>query len=344
MLDDLKYIHSKDASDALGIAAKEPEQLTEELEAFGEVNPTGIDQIVYAGMGGSALAAGLAEVWPGFKKPFIVWRNYALPDFVNEKTLVIIASYSGNTEEALSALEAAESKKAQIAVVAGGGKLMEAARAKNYKTVVLPKIVQPRFVVFANLRAICNIAVAAGLLTEASIEGSLKKAAEFLKGCKSSWLPDVPVSQNKAKQLALEAAGTSQVIYAGPLMAPAAYKWKIGFNENAKNVAWCGIYPEFNHNEFMGWGSHPVEKPYRVFNLRSSFENERINKRFEITERLLSGKRSAAIDVFAEGESLVEQLLWSVMFGDFVTIYTGLLNGVDPSPVDLVEKLKKELG
>jgi glucose/mannose-6-phosphate isomerase len=134
------------------------------------------------------------------------------------------------------------------------------------------------------------------------------------------------------------------VVYACPLMAPAAYKWKISFNENAKNVAWWGQYPEFNHNEFIGWSSHPINKPYSVIDLRSSFEHPRVQQRFILSDKLLSGRRPAAYVVQAEGETLLEQLLWTINYGDFVTIYLALLNGVNPAPVELVEKFKKELG
>jgi glucose/mannose-6-phosphate isomerase len=126
-------------------------------------------------------------------------------------------------------------------------------------------------------------------------------------------------------------------------MFPAAYKWKIGANENAKQVAWCGQIPEFNHNEFIGWSSHPVDKPYAVVDLRSNLEHPRVQKRFEVTERLLSGKRPAPHIVTVQGENILEELLWALAYGDFVTLYLAFLNGVDPAPVDLVEKFKKEL-
>ena len=126
-------------------------------------------------------------------------------------------------------------------------------------------------------------------------------------------------------------------------MFSAAYKWKISFNENAKNVAWCGQVPEVCHNEFIGWSSHPVDKPYTIIDLRSSFDNDRVSKRFKIMDKLLSGKRPSAYEVQAQGTTLLSQLVWLIVLGDFVSIYTGLLNGVDPTPVDLVEKLKTEL-
>jgi glucose/mannose-6-phosphate isomerase len=137
--------------------------------------------------------------------------------------------------------------------------------------------------------------------------------------------------------------GKTPIIYGGALTYPAAYKWKINVNENAKNTAWCNQLPEFNHNEFIGWSSHPIEKPFAVIDLISSFEHPRVLKRFEVSDRLLSGKRPKAHRVEAVGESVVEQLLYLVLLGDFVTAYLGILNNVDPSPVELVEKFKKEL-
>jgi len=137
--------------------------------------------------------------------------------------------------------------------------------------------------------------------------------------------------------------GLSPVIYAGPLLSPVAYKWKISINENAKNVAWWNEFPEFNHNEFLGWSSHPVDKPYSVIDLRSSFEHERITKRMELTAKLLSGRRPAPMIVHAEGDSLLEQLLYTMVLGDFVSIYMALLNGINPTPVELIEKFKIEL-
>jgi glucose/mannose-6-phosphate isomerase len=168
-------------------------------------------------------------------------------------------------------------------------------------------------------------------------------AVETLKVATAAWRPDVATKDNYAKQLALEVIGKSVVMYGGPLTYPAAYKWKISFNENAKNVAWVNQYSEFNHNEFLGWTSHPLDKPYCVIDLRSSFEHPQIQKRFELSARLLSGRRPAPQTVTAVGETLLDQLLWLVALGDFVSLYTAILNGLNPTPVDLIEKFKREL-
>lgn len=342
MLDDLKMIHERDAQDALGIVEKQAEQLRYSFDVPAIQLPE-IRNIVYAGMGGSALAASVSKVWPGYNLPFEVVRDYTLPRYVDGKTLCFVASYSGNTEETLSALEQAEEKGAFIVVIAGGGKLADIAREKGYPMAVLPKTEQPRYAVLYNLKAIVDILDKAGLLPESSLQGELQDAIQFLEGCTKSWRPDVPTAQNPAKQIAQEIMGRSVVVYSGPLLAPAAYKWKISFNENAKNVAWEGQLPEFNHNEFIGWSKLPVEKPYAVIDLRSNLEHPRVQKRFEVSERLLSGMRPAPTVVQAEGSTLLMQLVWTMAFGDFVSIYLALLNGLNPAPVDLVEKFKKTL-
>jgi|SRR5579862_194464 len=342
MLDDLKYIHQRDGQDALGIAERQAGQL--EYEFSVPKIAGGIQNVVFAGMGGSALPALLSASWPGYNLPFEVCRQYHIPAYVSDKTLFIACSYSGNTEETLSALAEAEAKNASVVIMAGGGQLEQIAGQKGHPFVKIPKAEQPRYAVLYMLAAIAAVLEDAGLLVQKDAAAQLTQAAGFLRDSVKNWTATVPTAQNPAKRLAMELAGKSGVVYGGPLMAPVAYKWKINFNENAKNVAWWDEYPEFNHNEFIGWSSHPVDKPYAVIDLRSSFEHPRILERFELSDRLLSGKRPAAHVVEAQGETLLEHLLWTINYGDFVTIYLALLNGVNPAPVELVEKFKKELG
>jgi glucose/mannose-6-phosphate isomerase len=342
LLDDLKLIHERDKSDALGVAEKQWQQL-EQVFDLGSLDFP-VENIVYAGMGGSALAARLSLTWPGYRLPFEICSQYHVPAYVSDKTLFIAASYSGNTEETLQAVQEAEQKGAHIVVIAGGGTLQKLASEKNYPFVLLPQAKQPRFCVLANLKALVTILEKAGLVQTADAEKTIVEAATFIKAELQSWLPVVATSKNPAKQLALDIVGKSPVVYAGPLLEPVAYKWKISFNENAKNVAWTGRLPEYNHNEFIGWSAQPVDKPYAVIDLRSTLEHERVQKRFEVGDRLLSGKRPAAHVVMAKGDTLLEQLLWTMVFGDFVSLYTAILNNVDPTPVDLVEKFKAEMG
>lgn len=342
MLDDLKYIHQRDAQDALGVAERQADQLKYEFEV--PKIKGDFQNIVFAGMGGSALPALVSRTWPGYKIPFEVCRQYHIPAYVSDKTLFIACSYSGNTEETLSALAEAKKKNASIVVMAGGGKLEELARQGNHNYVQIPKAEQPRYAVLYMLVAIVNILEAADQLNEAEASEQLSKASDFLKESVKDWVATVPSDKNPAKKLAMELAGKSGVVYGGPLMAPAAYKWKINFNENAKNVAWWDEFPEFNHNEFLGWSSHPIDKPYSIIELDSKFEHPRIHERFTVSNKLLSGRWPAPHTIEAQGETLLEQLLWTIAYGDFVTIYLALLNGINPAPVDLVEKFKKELG
>jgi len=274
--------------------------------------------------------------------PLEVVRTYDLPAYVDYNTLVIASSYSGNTEETISAFEDARSKNAQIAVIAAGGRLSEIAESDAIAHVALPAHLQPRMAVVYNLRALIATLAHFGVVSYDRF-GEIGEVSDWLEQETKHWTADVTTDKNYAKQLALLSVGKTPVFYAGALMAPVAYKWKISWNENAKNVAFWNELPEFNHNEFIGWSSHPIEKPFAVFDLISNFEHPRILKRFEITDRLLSGKRPKSTVVNMKGSSVIAQLLWGSILADFVSIYVAILNGVDPTPVDLVEKLKVEL-
>ncbi|MGB4759474.1 MAG: bifunctional phosphoglucose/phosphomannose isomerase [Candidatus Saccharimonadales bacterium] len=341
MLDDLKLIHERDVQDALGVNEKQWQQLEVVFDVpFTAKEP--IQNVVLAGMGGSALSALIVQSWPGVKVPFEISRQYDIPGFVGPNTLFIAYSYSGNTEETLEALTKAQQANAQIVIVAAGGKLEESAKAGGYPFYKLPKVSQPRYAALMGVTALVELLVSAGLLSAESL-AELRSQATWLKEKTNAWLPTVPTSDNYAKQIAQEVIGKSVVVYAGPKLAPAAYKWKISFNENAKHVAWWNQYPEFNHNEFLGWTKQPQDKPYCVIDLRSSLEHPRVLKRFEVSERLLSGLRPSPLVVTPEGETLLQQLLYMIALGDFVSLYTALLNGLNPTPVDLIETFKKSL-
>jgi glucose/mannose-6-phosphate isomerase len=342
MLDDLKYIHEKDREDALGIAERQCAQLTFDFD-LSQVNFDEILNVVWTGMGGSALPGEIIKTWLTLSVPFEIVRDYNLPFYVGEKTLVIVASYSGNTEEAIEALAQAEAKGAQIAVMSSGGRLQELAAEKNHPFMLIPKAEQPRYAVFAMLRAGLDTLGKAEVVRTEDVPGQLASAGNFVSEASKAWRPEVPTADNPAKQLAQELMGRSVVVYGGPKMFAAAYKWKISCNENAKQVAWYGHFPEFNHNELLGWSEQPRDKPYAVVDLRSNLEHPRTQKRFVVSERLLSGRRPAAHVVEVQGSTHLEQLLWAITFGDFVTLYLGILNGLDPAPVELVEKFKKEL-
>jgi len=344
MLDDLKLIHERDAQDALGVAEKQWQQYSHDFH-FSWQPPRPVNQIVVAGMGGSGLAAKVIKSWPGVPVSYEVTQDYELPEYVNEFMVLVISSYSGNTEEELSvlgkAMQQPEGIRPMLIIVTSGGRLLELAHEHSLPFIQLPAGYQPRATVGLQMRALLEILQQTG-----KVQGGLPLLADagnWLKDEVAHWLPTVPTKQNRAKQIALDVIGKSVVIYAGPKLFPAAYKWKISFNENAKHIAWCNQYSEFNHNEFIGWTKQPVDKPYAVIDIRSNLEHPQIQKRFELSERLLSGMRPSPIIVRPEGPTLIEQLVWAIALGDFVSIYTALLNGVNPTPVDLIEKFKREL-
>lgn len=341
ILDTPSVISQRDPEGALQVALNQCDYFSVTFDATFE--PCGpVHNIVWAGMGGSALPMVVVAAWPQLRIPFEVVRNYTIPPYVGTETLFIASSYSGNTEETLEALAQAEARGAQIVVVAAGGKLAEIATEKGYPLFTIPGGIQPRMATFYFVSAF--LAIIKPLEVAVADTSELASVGGWLRDELTTFGAETPTADNYAKQLALKLVGKTTITYAGPLLFPAANKWKICMNENAKNTAWTNQYPEFNHNEFIGWSSHPVEKPFAVVEIRSSLEHERVQKRFEVSERLLSGLRPAPIIVAPKGESLLQQLAYTFALADFVSIYVAILNNVDPTPVGLVEKLKVELG
>lgn len=340
MLDDPNYIAKYDRSNGLAMIAGQADQLRHQFE-LDAPDITGVTNIVLAGMGGSALAGEFIKALLGDKLtlPFEIARGYDLPGYVDEKSLVIISSYSGNTEETLSAFEQAKQRNAAIVVLTSGGKL--AKEGATYGFALVPSGLQPRLGVLYGVKALATLFEACGLVDDLLDE--LETHAEWLLEEVSSFMANVDEADNIAKQVAKRLVGHPVVVYAGPTLAFPAMKWKIDINENSKNVAFWNQLPEFNHNEFNGW-SHPSKTGLAVVELHSSLDNARIAKRFEVTNKLLSGSMPAPIVVEAHGETKLQQMLWTLLLGDFVSAYLAFLNEIDPIPVELIERLKKDLG
>jgi len=348
LLDDINQIRERDPQDALGVIANAPEQATWEAVIEQATSDDFMpSRIVLAGMGGSALGGLIAKKWLDYQyhlaQPFEIVRDYVLPNYVDHNTLVICFSVSGNTEETLASLDDAQIKGAHVAIVASGGTLLEIAKERNLPFVQLQTISQPRYGVIMHLRAITKIFAHYGVTLEAYDE--IASLSDIVADFAKTLTPDVATTDNFAKQLALHCQKKTPIIYSSSLFAPLAYKWKISFNENAKNTAWWNEFSEMNHNEFIGWSGGVLDdKPFAIIDLRSSFDHPRIAKRFELTKKLLAGMRPAAHEIQLHGDSVLCQMLCGVIFADFASIYLAILNGVNPTPVDLVEELKKELG
>ncbi|HSX48155.1 MAG TPA: bifunctional phosphoglucose/phosphomannose isomerase [Candidatus Nanoarchaeia archaeon] len=341
MLDDSQFVSRLDKSNALGVIAGQPDQLKQDFdfELSSKNKPT---NIVLAGMGGSALAAEFINSWllNRLPVPLTITRDYALPAWLDKDSLVLISSYSGNTEESLSCLQAALKRKLRVVVISSGGQLQNEAKANKLTFIALPTGLQPRLAVLFEVKAISALLEKFGLVS--GLTGELAEAADWMSAHTGSWSSDSSTASNQAKQIAEELFNNPIVVYAGPTLAYAAMKWKIDFNENSKNLAFYYIWPEFDHNEFQGW-RFPKDKTFKVVELQSKLDNDQIAKRFDISNRLLSGQMPSPIIIWSEGKSKLQQMLWAVILGDFVSAYLAFLNGIDPTPVELVEKLKKEL-
>lgn len=345
MLDDANILQQRDTSGALMVAENIYKQALFDCK-LQDADHDGrqISNIVVAGMGGSALAADLIKslLSKDLNIPFEVVKGYQLPKYIGHNTLVIASSHSGNTEETIGCLKQAIDCGCQIATVSTGGQIADIAAEHHIASAHIPKDCQPRMAVLYSLRAIFEILAAFNITDRAYIE-EMQSSADWLKRESELWAKNIPTKQNYAKQLALVAVGRTPVFYGGSIMAPLAYKWKISWNENAKNVAFWNFLPEFNHNEFLGWTSHPIEKPFVIFDLLSNFENPRVLKRFSLSDRMLSGKRPKANIVPLAGKTPLQQMLWGSILADFTSIYVAILNNVDPTQVDLIERFKKEL-
>lgn len=345
MLDDINVIKQYDPGDVLSGVLNIPEQARYEVIIHeGSNQRRDFKNIVIAGMGGSALAADMVRVLTAgwLHLPLEVVKGYDLPGFVGEETLVIAVSHSGNTEETLSCYQQALDKKSCLAVMSTGGELIKRANNDNITYAQIPAGTQPRMSTVYHLRGLLKLLQHFWVI-DGDLYNQVADSADWLEGKISHWTPAVPEKNNLAKQIAKMTIGKTLVMSGGELTWPLAYKWKISWNESAKNLAFSNQYPEFNHNEFIGWSSQPVEKPFTIFDIRSNLERARIRERMELSDRLLSGKRPKAHVLELQGRTLMQQLLWGLVLADAASIYTAILNGVNPGPVHLIETLKAEL-
>jgi glucose/mannose-6-phosphate isomerase len=340
VLDDPKYIAQFDRSDGLAVVGGQPDQLQQDYD-FDIPVIDDLRNIVVSGMGGSALGAEFLKSFLGerLKVPLEIDRDYGVPGYVGKNTLVIASSYSGNTEEDLAAFDQAKRRGAAIIAMSSGGKLEEL--SKDLSHIKIPSGLQPRMAVLYEVKALAQILESLKLVS--GLTDELEAVVPWLQQQSTSFMTTTPESENPAKQIATAIVGHPAVIYGGPVLAMIAMKWKIDINENAKNPAFYNRLPEFNHNEFNGW-VQAQNTGLKVIQLHSSLDSDRIAKRFEITNRLLSGKMPTPIIVKAEGETKLQQMLWTLLLGDYMSLYLAYLNQIDPVPVELIEKLKTELG
>ncbi|MBA3807134.1 MAG: bifunctional phosphoglucose/phosphomannose isomerase [Solirubrobacterales bacterium] len=334
-----------DPSDQLGDVLALPEHLRDALWRVESAIMQDWDTtagLVVAGMGGSAIGGALARAALGdhASRPIFVTRAYGLPTWTTPDTMVLCASYSGETEETLACYESAGALGAKRTVVTTGGRLAEMARADGVPVIPLPGGFQPRAAVAYMIVAALEVAALCGAGPRLTSE--IDVAASHIEQLVTEWGPDA-AEDSLAKSLARGLLGSTPVIAGAGLTTPIAYRWKTQINENAKQPAFWHELPELDHNEIVGWeGAGDVGRFSAVF-LDDSDAHPRVKERMDITERLIAGNAFASFRLETRGQTAIERVISLVLLGDLVSIYLAALRGVDPGPVKVIDELKAAL-
>lgn len=301
--------------------------------------------VVISGLGGSAIGGDLARglLAATAPVPVVVNRDYGIPAFVDEQSLFIASSYSGNTEETLSATQAAQERGASIVAITSGGRLRELAHEDGYPAVVVPGGYQPRAALafsFVPILVVLDRLGVAGLDPRA-----IDEAVEVTRSIASRHGPGVPTESNPAKQLAHALYGKIPVIYGSEgYRGIVALRWKGQINENAKAPAYANVFPELDHNEVLSWsGRSGKTADLSVVVLRDPRESRAIASRVELTKTVIAKSAAGLADVWSEGSSDVAKLCSLVYIADFVSVYLAYLYGQDPTPIEAIDWLKAEL-
>jgi glucose/mannose-6-phosphate isomerase len=303
-----------------------------------------ISNVVIVGMGGSAIGGDIVRrlALSESKVPVRVHRDYGLPAFVDENTLVIASSYSGNTEETLSAFTEALGNRSRKLVIASGGKLKQLADQECIPAFVIDYQAPPRAAFPHSLIPLVGIFQKLGLLGNKLAD--LHEAVDILNQLSDNFVETKSLASNPAKQLATKLRGRIAVIYGAEILSEVARRWKGEFNENSKAWAFFENFPELNHNAVVGY-EFPPEAKERIFvlMLRSSSLHARNLLRYEVTAKLLA--KAGITYEFAEatGKSALSQVLSLILLGDYTSFYLSMLNRVDPTHVDAIDFIKQYL-
>jgi glucose/mannose-6-phosphate isomerase len=303
-----------------------------------------IDKVVILGMGGSAIAGDFLGSLVAQESPVPVFshRNYKLPLLVDDRTLLIASSYSGDTEEVLSSFEQGLATRAKKVVVTGGGKLLAIARAKDIPAFVFDYPAKPRAALGYSFMPLLAIAQKVRIVADKGAD--VDEAASVMEGLAVRIDETVPLARNPAKQLAQKLHRRLPVIYGAGILTQVARRWKGQLNENSKMWCFYEELPEANHNALAGYDL-PKEIAARalVVFLRAPSLHPRVLLRYDLTRMALeeAGVESATVD--AEGKSRLAQMMSATLFGDWVSLYLAILNEVAPASNTAIDKLKERL-
>ena len=348
LLNDVEKIRACDPENMYNRIFDLPEQMEEALKISKnwKINTDDfpeIKNIVVIGMGGSAIGGDLVRSYLASKLliPFQVVRNYSLPEYVDDETLVIVSSYSGNTEETLSALDDAIGRKAMIAAISTGGMLEEICKFNEIPMAKLPEGLQPRAAIGFSFVPTLLFFEKINLVKNLTKEVEL--AIELIKKTREEFIEDNDIDSNPAKKLAKSFFRKIPIIYSGPTATDVVgVRWKGQICENAKNLAFANQYAEFNHNELVGWAEQAKElkKNLIVVQLHDSADHIQIVQRMDIVHKLIAELGIDVEEINAIGATPLERMFYLIQLGDFTSYYLAVLNGVDPSPVKVITRLK----
>lgn len=344
-LDDLKFLTQHDPSGMLRLTCEFPNQCRRALEISKgferfEFKPA---NVILTGLGGSAAGGDFVRelFFAQSSIPFLVNRDYTLPAFAGPNTLVIVSSYSGNTEETLSAYEDAERRGCRLIAVTSGGAIAERAKADGVPLITIPGGQPPRTALGYMFVPVVWACEALDLIPAQPY----RETFDLLDECVSIWGNQTSFDSNPAKQLALAIQGSVPILYGlGGWQFAVANRWKGQINENSKNMCFANAFPELNHNEILGWvraNAQNVDR-WSVVLLGDGHESAKIKARARVTSQLIAD-RSEISEATARGMGLMQKMLSLVLLGDFVSLYLAALNEIDPENIDWINLLKSEL-
>jgi len=308
------------------------------------LNTKGVEHILLTGLGGSAIGGDLLRSYLAdeLSIPFIINRHYVLPAFVGRHSLVFVSSYSGNTEETISAHRDATKRKAKVLCISTNGETEKLAKKFGQPCVKIPPGLSPRAALGYSFFPLLVVLSRLGFIKSKSRE--ILETIKLLKE-KSVVYSDPGSPENKPLQLAERLKGKLPVIY-----SPTEYfdsinvRWRGQIGENAKQLAYGHVLPEMNHNELVGWQvGEEIMKQIHVVFLRDAKTHKRVAIREEITKQVVAQYASSVTEVWSEGRSLLARMFSLIYFGDWTSYYLAILNRVDPTPVKVIDYLKGEL-
>ncbi|MEQ8579720.1 MAG: bifunctional phosphoglucose/phosphomannose isomerase [Balneola sp.] len=315
-------------------------KLTEDITL--NIDSTKIRNICFSGMGGSAIGADLIRAYSlkSCPHPVQVNRHYEVPNYINEETLFIACSFSGNTEETLTALSSALEKGAQVIGVTSGGTLKKQAIEHEFDYIQIPGGMPPRAALAYSFVPLFRIFQTLGFLDEPN--SVLDDTYNLLRDGVSKF---TDVDDNDALALARELNESLPIIYSDALlMEPVNLRWRGQIEENSKMLVYGNLIPEMNHNEIVGW-EHIAHLAGRltVVMLKDQDDNSRVTKRMEIVKELVMDQALSVIEISTIGNSRLERMFSLVQLADWVSMYLALLNEIDPTPIAKIDILKSKL-